>query len=105
MSYEEHCNFERNGYEITMMRQLPPLEALGSLQAGIICRLDPAIVIMFYFVTVISQIDLNFFRISLAFEEAYCLYRLNKTTEALEILIGIENLSLKEKELLAQVVQ
>ncbi|CAB3998810.1 Signal recognition particle subunit SRP72 [Paramuricea clavata] len=41
--------------------------------------------------------------ISLPFEEAYCLYRLNKTTEALDVLKAIEEPSPKEKELLAQV--
>ena len=45
------------------------------------------------------------FRISLPFEEAYCLYRLNKTTEALELLRAIEDPSQREKELLAQVVR
>ena len=52
-----------------------------------------------------NQLLSIFFRMSLAFEEAYCLYRLNKTTEALEVLISIEDPSPKEKELLAQVVQ
>ncbi|XP_028391158.1 signal recognition particle subunit SRP72-like [Dendronephthya gigantea] len=41
--------------------------------------------------------------ISLPFEEAYCLYRLNKTTEALELLKAIADPSPREKELLAQV--
>jgi hypothetical protein len=52
-----------------------------------------------------NNVRINYnFRISLPFEEAYCLYRLNKTTEALEVLIAIEEPSAKEKELLAQVV-
>lgn len=41
--------------------------------------------------------------IVLAFEEAYCFYYLHKTKEALEILTAIEEPSLREKELLAQV--
>ena len=39
------------------------------------------------------------------FEKAYCLYRLNKTEEALDILNAIAEPSEHEKELKAQVVR
>lgn len=38
------------------------------------------------------------------FEKAYCFYRLNKLKEAEDVLKSIENPSMKEKDLLAQVV-
>lgn len=38
------------------------------------------------------------------FEKAYCAYRLNKTEEAYSILKNCNELGVKEKELLAQVV-
>ena len=47
---------------------------------------------------------LFFFFSGLTFEKAYCEYRLNRTDEALRTLRGIAEPTLKEKELLAQVV-
>jgi len=55
----------------------------------------------FYLLLLIShriEIDLHF-------EKAYCLYRLNKTQEALDILNAIAEPSEHEKELKAQVVR
>ena len=43
--------------------------------------------------------------IDLHFEKAYCLYRLNKTQEALDILNAIAEPSEHDKELKAQVVR
>lgn len=45
----------------------------------------------------------SFFR-NLDFEKAYCLYRLNQVAEALKVVEGIQNPSLKVKELKAQIL-
>ena len=47
-----------------------------------------------------NRIDIEF-----RFEKAYCLYRLNKTQEALDILNAIAEPTQAEKELKAQVVR
>lgn len=41
---------------------------------------------------------------NLDFEKAYCLYRLNQVDEALKVVEGIQNPSLKVKELKAQIL-
>lgn len=41
---------------------------------------------------------------NLEFEKAYCLYRLNQVPEALKIVDGVQNPSLKVKELKAQIL-
>ena len=51
----------------------------------------------------LKQIRDTHFKIDLIFEEAYCLYRLNKPEEALEILENASNKSDKVKELQAQI--
>lgn len=47
--------------------------------------------------------NVNFYR-NLDFEKAYCLYRLNQVPEALKVVEGVQNPSLKIKELKAQIL-
>lgn len=42
--------------------------------------------------------------VTMPFEKAYCMHRLNRLKEAYNVLTSIENPGLKEKDLLAQVV-
>ncbi len=47
------------------------------------------------------NIDFNYFQI---FEEAYCLYRLNETAKALDVINKAKNPEVKQKELKAQIL-
>ena len=50
-----------------------------------------------------SYLNCDFGR-NLEFEKAYCLYRLNQVPQALKVVEGVQNPSLKIKELKAQIL-
>ena len=58
----------------------------------------------FYSLTMFALANFISYSSSLAFEKAYCLYRLNRTQESLAVLNKENNPDAKHKELKAQVL-